>query len=80
MKLGSKYDLHDTPCILFVKKYFFFMHIFNMSATYVQRVEKMVNNPESWSKHIFSASNFFMNVFNMSATYFQNVEKIQWKL
>ena len=46
MKLGSKYDLLDTPCILFVKKKHsasnFFMHIFNMSATYLQSVEKMV--------------------------------------
>ena len=44
MKLGSKYDLLDTPRILFVKNIFSasnFMHIFNMSATYLQSVEKM---------------------------------------
>ena len=45
MKLGSKYDLLDTPAYCLSKNIFsasnFFMHIFKMSATYLQRVEKM---------------------------------------
>ena len=48
MKLGSKYDLlhnHPHPAYCMSKNIFsasnFFMHIFNMSATYLQSVEKI---------------------------------------
>ena len=35
MKLGSKYDLLDTPCILFVKKYFFCIKLLHAHLQYV---------------------------------------------
>ena len=69
MKLGSQYDLLDTPRILKYKQIY--------RSKYLQSVE--------WSEYLhyqplFSASNFFMHMFNMSATYLQSVEKIYCKL
>ena len=46
MKFGSKYDLLDNPLHIVCKKNTFsasnvFMHIFNMSATYLRSVVKV---------------------------------------
>ena len=80
MKLGSKYDLLDTPHMLKYKqivwKYALSTIIYEMQLS----GNGQVKNPVSLSKNIFSTSNFFMHIFNISVTYLQSVDKIQWKL
>ena len=50
MKLGSKYNLLDTPCILFVKKYFFCIKLLHAHLQYVCNIHMYLQSVEKMAK------------------------------
>ena len=90
MKLGSKYDLLDTPTTenrfkwsineSFKRSWLhkeFTVSLYSLDAVFVKLLS---SKPCHFVKNIFAASSFFMHIFNMFVKYLQSVEKIQWKL